>query len=216
MGLLDLLGGGKEKKVGKELVYLNIGLSEGESTKELAGSLELSSIETERLMFGLQIVNSVIAIWIANIRINNKANLRTILDEMLDFHLEIIGENLEGLRLRDYVVYGPELKYIQGKYGTDWPKDLRTHHDTLFQMIYPYRSERYHTAQPEVFRRLFRYAETSNPEDAGALGPMSPLAKQFTMHFTGATEKDINIATVVGISLYLMNSFGAFSEILSR
>jgi len=155
--------------------------------------------EIGRFIFNLTVANSVICIFAVNLAVKFDESIgQKILDPFLDFLMKNLEES-KTIMIGDYIVHEDELEFLQKQYEVT--PGTSTNIFTLFDMIYPIRSDEYYKEISMGFQR---------GNYPGNLGPMFPLSKTFIRKHLGDDDVEKYASLAVMLSVFL---YGFFSDV---
>jgi len=189
----------KYKRLAKDLAQISLTATCDETVQGFMIKAGVPQDEIGRFIFNLTVANSIICIFSVNLAVKFDENTgQKILDPFLDFLMKNLEES-KTIIIGDYIVHKDELEFLQKHY--DVTKDTSTNIFTLFDMIYPFRSDEYYKEISMGFQR---------GNYRGNLGPMFPLSKRCIRNHSGDDDVEKYASLSVMLSIFL---YGFFSDI---
>ena len=189
----------KYKRLAKDLAQISLTATCDETAQDFILKAEVPQNEIGRFIFNLTVANSIICIFAVNLAVKFDESIgQKILDPFLDFLMKNLEES-KTIMIGDYIVHEDELEFLQKQY--DVTQGTSTDIFTLFDMIYPIRSDEY-------YKEIFMGFQKGNYP--GNLGPMFPLSKIFIRNHSGDGDVEKNAILALMLSGFL---YGFFSNV---
>lgn len=187
------------QRLAKDLAQLSLTATCDETAQDFMIKAGVPQNEFGRFIFNLTVANSIICIFAVNLAVKFDENTgQKILDPFLDFLMKNLNES-KTVMIGDYIVHKDELEFLQKHY--DVTQGTSTNIFTLFDMIYPIRSDEYYKEISIGFQR---------GNYPGNLGPMFPLSKRFIRNHSGDNDVEKHASLAVMLSIFL---YGFFSDV---
>lgn len=191
----------KYQRLARDLAQIALTATCDETAQDFMITAGVPQNEIERFIFNLTVANSIICIFAVNLAVKFDENIgQKILDPFLDFLMENLNDS-KTIMIGDYIVHKNELEFLQKHY--DVTQGAGTDIFTLFDMIYPIRSDKYYKEISMGFQR---------GNYPGNLGPMFPLSKSFMRNHTGNDDVEKYASLAVMLSFFLYGFFSAVAK----
>jgi len=202
MGVFDRFSNSKYRRIGENLASYAFSMCTHDQINTLLSDCSFSATEKTRFKFDFFIANLVVATHAVNLVMNDREKAEKIIEPMflkLDEHFEkiIIGD----IRIGDFIANDNEWKFLRHNHQIDNP-DMRTNCNTMLDLIYNYRRQRYFEALFEGFERFM--------EEQNMLGPMSSLVQLFVQNFPSSEENTNHL--IVTLCLILVTTHNSMME----
>lgn len=186
MGLLDKLFQGKQadlKTLSKKMIVLAISLNESKEINKFLPERKFNSIEADRFVFCLSVLNFVSIMWAINIYAVTRYGKIT---EKVKSLLDLINEEVNTfyssydarIRIGDYIINDSEMKSVVIGFGLPGiSKDTTTKLNSIVSVIFNLRMD----------QCLDAHRTALKPPTPGMLPPVSNF---FMKHFVGEDWQD--------------------------
>ncbi len=197
----------KQKKKGKKLAKWIIHLQNEQFSKninDVKSKLNLSNVETTRLVFCLYILNLCSIGYFVTLYETNRNNVQKIMDSTFD-HLKKqtpITSWRDGPRIGEFFVLSEEKLSLRRILGDDMQDNVRTDFHTLLTFAYNIRLPQYAQAINKLMAKALNKSEVATkPEDEILIDPVAELVVK---HFSGKDLKDFGLADGLLIDAYFV------------
>jgi hypothetical protein len=191
------------KRLANDLAKIALTASCDETARDVMITAEVPQKNIKRFIFNLTVANSIISIFAVNLSVKFDENMgQKILDPFLKYLMKNLNDS-NTIKVGDYIVHKSELNFLQKHYEVT--QNTGTNIFTLFDMIYPVRSDKYYY---EISNGFFRVMKNST----GNLGPMFPLSKSFIRDHTGNDDIEKYSMFAVMLSVFLYNFFSDITK----